>query len=510
MAKKDKKPVASKVKAGKKNKETRSPVVAVLGHVDHGKSSLLEAIREDFAITEKESGGITQHIGAYEVESNGKKISFIDTPGHEAFSAMRQRGANVADVAILVIDAVEGIKDQTKEAIKFIKQAGVPMIVVFNKMDKPGALPEKVKPRLIELDITVESYGGDVPSVDVSAKEKQGIKELLETILVVAEMEELDLDIDSPGEGTIIESELDAQKGPVTSLILEKGTLEWGDILGTNTTIGKAKNMSDFQGKEVKKAIPSQPIRLLGFETTPPVGERFKVYDSKEEAQKAVGSEVVAPYEPEVIKAEEGVRILNIILKTDVLGTCEAIQSILMSIPQEKAILRVLKAEAGHITASDVQLANNSNAAIFGFKVEISEQIRNLAEQKKIRIQTFDVIYELVQGVRETMTKILSPEVKRIDIGKFEITHIFKQTKDKQVIGGKVKDGEITLNTRAEIEREEEIIGKGRVKTLQKEKQDIGKATKGQQVAMSFNSEEKVQEGDILLIFREEKEKGTL
>lgn len=497
-------------KTDKKKIEMRPPVVAVLGHVDHGKSSLLEAIREDFAITEKESGGITQHIGAYEVERDGKKITFIDTPGHEAFSGMRQRGANVADVALLVIDAGEGVKDQTKEAIKFIKQEKVPMIVVFNKMDKPGALPEKVKPQLAELDVTVESYGGEVPSVNVSAKEKQGIKELLETILLVSEMEELELDVDSPATGTIIESTLDAKKGPVATVILSRGTLEWGDIIGTETSIGKARNMMDFKGKQVKQALPSQPIRLLGFEAPPAVGDTLKVYDTKDDAERAKDNAKEVSFTPEVVEAEEGVKILNLVLKTDVLGTCEALEGILLGLPQEKVILRVLKADTGEVTSSDVQLASNSNAAIFGFNVSVSENTKFFAQQKNIKIQTFDVIYELVQAVRDTMLKILAPETKRVDVGKFEITHIFKQSKGKQVIGGKVKDGEITLNTRAEIQREEEIIGKGRIKTLQKDKNDIGKATKGQQIAMSLNAEENVEEGDTLIIFREEKEKGTL
>jgi len=499
-----------KQKEDKQKMEIKPPVVAVLGHVDHGKSSLLEAIRAEFAITEKESGGITQHIGAYEVESDGKKITFIDTPGHEAFSGMRQRGANVADIALLVIDASEGVKDQTKEAIKFIKSAKVPMIVVFNKMDKPGALPEKVKPQLAEIDVTVESYGGDVPSVNVSAKEKQGIKELLETILVVAEMEELKLDLDSVAVGAVIESTMDAKKGPIATVILEKGILEWGDIIGTETSIGKAKNMMDFKGIQTKKVFPSQPIRLLGFETPPAVGDILKVYDTKDNAQRALDNAVEVPFTPEVVEAEEGIKILNLILKTDVLGTCEAIEGILLGLPQEKVILRVLKSDTGEITSSDVQLASNSNAVIFGFNVSITENNKFFAQQKSVKIQTFDIIYELVQAVRETMLKILAPEVKRVDVGKFEITHIFKQSKAKQVIGGKVKDGEITLNTRAEIKRDEEVIGTGRIKTLQKDKKDIGKATKGQQIAMSFNSEEIVVEGDVLIIFREEKEKSTL
>lgn len=497
-------------KGSEKNAETRPPVVAVLGHVDHGKSSLLEAIRDDFVITEKESGGITQHIGAYEVDVKGKKITFVDTPGHEAFSAMRQRGANVADIALLVVDAGEGVKDQTKEAIKFIKQANVPMIVVFNKMDKPGAMPERVKPQLSEVDVVVESYGGKVPSVNVSAKEKQGIDELLETILIVAEVEELTSDTESPAEGTVIESSLHPQKGPIATLILKKGILKGGDILTAGVVMGKMKGLSDFQGKPIKEGMPSKPVSVLGFDAPPPVGERFKVRASKKEAQDVIKRDEKKQETARVIDVEEGVRVLNVILKADVLGSAEAVEGILKNIPQEKVILRVLKADVGDITANDIKLASHGKAKIFGFRVRIDENTKFFAEQKGVYIKTFDVIYELVQGVREVMLGVLAPETKRTDIGKFEITHIFKQSKAKQVIGGKVKEGEITLNTRAEIEREEEIIGTGRIKTLQKDKQDIGKATKGQQVAMQFNSDIKVQENDLLIIFREEKEKGTL
>lgn len=498
-------------KTKKKIVKMRPPVVAVLGHVDHGKSSLLEAIRDDFVITEKESGGITQHIGAYEVDVNGKKITFVDTPGHEAFSAMRQRGANVADIAILVVDASEGVKDQTKEAIKFIKQAHIPMLVVFNKMDKPGALPEKVKSQLAKVDVTVETYGGKVPSVNVSAKEKTGIDELLETILLVAELEGFKSDTKSSAKGTVIESSLHPKKGPIATLIIRKGILHEGDILTAGSIMGKMKNLSDFQGNTMKQAMPSQPVSVLGFSVPPAVGETFKVYESKQEAEEAIEDyESKLHKEDKVAKPKSDAKILKIIVKADVLGSVEAIDGILKAIPQEKIILQVLKLEVGDITSSDVQLASHGDAKIFGFRVRVDENTKFFAQQKDIDIKVVDVIYELVQTVRETMLSVLAPETKRTDIGKFEITHIFKQTKAKQVIGGKVKDGEITLNTRVEVQRDEEIIGTGRVKTLQKDKQDIGKATKGQQVAMSFNSETKVEEGDLLIIFREERSKGTL
>lgn len=490
--------------------ETRPPVVVILGHVDHGKSSLLEAIREDFVITSRESGGITQHIGAYEVEHQGRKITFIDTPGHEAFSAMRQRGARVADIAVLVVDAVEGVKAQTKEAIKFIKQAGVPMVVAFNKMDKPGAMPEKVKPQLAKEEVMVESYGGKVPSVNVSAKEKQGIEELLDTILLVAEVEELKADINVPAEGTVIESFLHAKKGPVATLLLKKGVLKEGDVLATPSTSGKAKNLSDFQGKALKEGLPSQPIQLLGFEVPPGVGERFKTFSTKEEALAFVEKKERKQDAKPVLDVGEGVKVLNIILKADVLGSCEAIEDILKALPQEKVILRVLKSEVGDITIGDIQLAESGKAKVFGFRVRMDERTKVFARQKGVKVKTFEVIYELVQEMRQEMLKVLAPETRRVDLAKFKITHIFKQNKENQIIGGRVMEGEITINVKAEIMREEEVIGEGRIKTLQKEKQTIGKAEKGQQIGMLLVSSIQVEEGDTLIIFREEKQKAGL
>jgi len=487
-------------------KETRPPVVAVLGHVDHGKSSLLEAIREDFVILEKESGGITQHIGAYEVEVEGKKITFIDTPGHEAFSAMRQRGAHVADIAILVIDASEGIKDQTKEAIKFIQKADIPMIIAFNKMDKPGADPEKVKGQLGKEDILVESYGGKIPSVNISAKQKQGIKELLETVLLVAELEELVLDLESKPEGTVIESSLDPQKGAVSTLILNKGVLKNGDIIATHYAFGKVKGLSDFEGKPIEKALPSQPVIVLGFNRPPGVGEVFHCCSCLSEAEEKISKRE----RKNLFIIEEDKKALNIILKADVLGSLEAVENVLANIPKEKVALRVLKADVGDIGIGDVKMAESSRAMIIGFRVKADETSKVFARQRGIKIKTFEVIYELVQEVRKDMMKVLEPETKRIDLGKFKISHLFKQSKKEQIVGGKVLEGEMTRNIKAEVFREEEKQGKGRIKGLQKEKQDVGKATKGQEVGILFEGDVKLAENDVLHIFREEKEKGTL
>jgi translation initiation factor IF-2 len=486
---------------------TKPPVVVVLGHVDHGKTAILDYIRKT-NVAEKEAGGITQHIGAYEVEVKGKKITFIDTPGHEAFSAMRRRGAKVADIAILVVDATEGVKAQTKEAIDFVRKAGIPMIVAINKIDKPGAQPEIVKNQLAENEVLVESLGGEIPSCNVSAKTGEGIDELLGTILLVAEMEELKADISKAAEGTVIESYLDEKKGPIATLILSQGILKKGDILATSFTWGKVKNLTDFQGKPLEKALPSQPVSVLGFEEPPGVGEKFKVCQTQEEALGTIQKEERKI--PEVILVEPGKKVLNIILKTDVLGSGEAITGALKNLPQEKVILRVLKTEVGNINVGDIKLAESGKAVIFGFRVKIDGNAKTYAQQKKISWKIFEVIYELVQEVRREMEKVLEPEVQRIDLGKVKVLALFKKDKEGQIIGGKVIEGEVEKGGLVEVLRGEEIVGKGKIKNLQQEKKDVPKVGKGKECGILFQGEAKIEEGDILAVFREERRKGEL
>lgn len=515
----------------KENIITRPPVVVVVGHIDHGKSSLLEAIRDDFKITENESGGITQHIGAYEViiplenelssrashqagdgsnlASEGRKITFIDTPGHEAFSAMRQRGTRLADIAILVIDACESIKAQTKEAIKFVQEAAIPMIVAINKIDKPGAIPERVKKDLSDIDILVESYGGKIPSCNISAKTKQGINELLETVALVAEVENLTADLMAPAEGIIIESLMDPQKGPIATLVLAKGVLKEGDVLGTNGTIGKVKCLYDFRGKKVEKAMPAQPVGCLGFEKPPKIGDCFKVFNSSEEAHAALSEKSIECRE-NIAALKDGQKLLGIVLKADVLGSIEAIEGILSAIPDDKVVLEFLKSGIGDINTSDIRLAEGGGASIYGFKVKVEETAKIFAEQRKVRIKIFDIIYDLIQEVRKGMTGVLDSETKRVNLGKFKATVLFKQGKEEQIIGGKVVEGEIMGETSVEIFREEEKIGHGKVKTVQQEKKNVGKISKGQECAFLLRSETKVAEGDVIHFYKEERQRGTL
>ncbi len=485
-----------------KNIQTRPPVVAVLGHVDHGKSSLLEAIK-DLKITSKESGGITQHIGAYEIDHKENKITFIDTPGHEAFSAMRSRGAKVADIAILVIAAEDGVKDQTKEAIKYIKEADIPMVVAINKTDKPEADPEKVKRELSSEEILVESMGGDIPSVEVSAKEGKGIKDLLEVISLVAEMEELKGDLSKKAEGVVVESYLDSKRGPVATLLIRDGILNKGDILGTSSTAGKVRILEDFQGNQIEKALPSMPVIVLGFNEVPSVGGRFKVCDSIEKSQENIKKE-----EREMPSPKEGQKALNLVLKADVLGSLEAIEDILKNLPQEEIALNILRAEVGDITESDIKLAESSNAKIVGFRVKTDKVAKSLISRSHITLMNFEIIYELIQAVRDFSKKMEEPKETRVDLGEAEILEVFLQDKKRQIIGGKVKKGIIERGGKVEIFRKKEKAGEGKIAGLKRNEKDITSAKEGTECGILFEGDIEIERGDYLKVYKVEKRKS--
>lgn len=489
------------------NLAKRPPVVVVLGHIDHGKTSLLDAIRKT-QVAEKESGGITQHVGAYQVEKDGKKITFLDTPGHEAFSQMRSRGAKVADIAVLVVAAEEGIKPQTKEAILHIKKAAIPLIVALNKIDKPQSNPERVKGELQKEGVVVEDFGGKVPSVKTSAKTGQGIDELLEVILLLAEMENLKADNSKPAEGVIVESYMDSQRGPMATLLVEQGILKVGDFSATPSGLGKIKILEDFRGEKIEQAFPSQPALVIGFENVPGVGENFKTFSDSEEAKKYL--KPTDKKVPEVLDVEEGVKVLNLILKADVAGSLEAIEEILKSLPQEKVILRILTSDVGEINENDVQLAKSGKGLILGFRVKANSIAKNLAQKDKVRILNFEIIYDLVEGVRKFMEKILEMETVRTDLGKLKVLVHFWAEKNRQIIGGRIIEGMVKKGTLIEAFRGEELIAKGRMINLQKNKKDIEKAAKGEEVGILFEGSGKIAESDILVIYTQERQKGVL
>lgn len=497
----------------------RHPIVVILGHIDHGKTTLLDKIRKTH-VAEKEIGGITQHVGAYEVEFEGKKITFIDTPGHEAFSAMRARGAKVADIAILVVAAEEGVQIQTKEAISYIRKAQIPTIVAINKIDKPEANPEKVKRELSKQNILVELMGGAIPSVEVSAKTGKRIENLLELILLVAEMENLKADTSKSAQGVVIESYLDSLRGPTATLLLRDGVLKLDDIVGTSSTYGKIRILENFQGEPIKIAFPSMPVISLGFKDVPQVGEKFKVFDSLEQAREYSQEKKKEKAEEQIFVMEPGKKVLNLIVKTDVLGSIEAIEEVLKSLPQEKILLRVLKAEAGDIRESDVKLAKTARAQIIGFRVKVDSIAQKLAQQEKIKITTFKVIYDLVQDVREWMERSLGPEIIRTDLGKVKILMIFRTEKNRQIVGGRVIEGEVRRNgvlievfrpaSPAKRDGEDEKISQGKLVNLQINKKDVERATRGDECGILYEGDAKIQEGDILVIYTKEKKKVEL
>lgn len=483
----------------------RPPVVVVLGHIDHGKTSLLMAIRQ-FNVLEKETGGITQHVGAYEIEHNGQKITFIDTPGHEAFSAIRSRGSKLADIAILVIDACEGIKKQTKEAIMHIKDSNVSLIVALNKIDKPGANPEMVKQQLGKEDIWVESIGGKVPCVEISAKTGQGINDLLDLILLVAEMEELKADINALATGAIIESYLDHKRGPTATILVEQGILRQGDYIGTNTSSGKVKNLEDFLGNEIKEARPSQPGIIVGLESVPVVGEKFFIYETHDEAKQNVKKKE----KREVIEMLPDQKCLNLIIKGDAYGSLEAIDEILKTLPQDKVCLRVVRLEVGDIADQDVKMARSSGAALLAFRVKKDKIAEMTAENNKVRIYDFDLIYDLTQKVRELMERKLTKEKERTDLGKMDVVAIFRTEKNRQIVGGNVIEGEIHKGASVEIFRDNEKIGNGRIVELQSNKKDFDVVKKGKECGILYQGNERIKEGDELVAYKEEYVKEEL
>jgi translation initiation factor IF-2 len=499
------------------NLKSRPPIVVVLGHVDHGKTTLLDTIRKTNVVA-KESGGITQHIGAYQVKHNDKLITFIDTPGHEAFSQMRSRGVKAADIAILVVAAEEGVKPQTKEVISYIKKEEIPVIVALNKMDRPQANPEKTMGELEKEGLKVEARGGKVPAVKISAKEGTGINELLEMILLVAEMEELKADIEKPAGGVVIESYLDSKRGATATFLVLEGVLKVGQWVVCGSIYGKIKILEDFQGEKIKEASPGIPAVTIGLNDVPVVGEKFEAIESEEMAKNKIGEapmlrpkvlefRVLTPDKDQVIEKEKKV---NIILKADVKGSLEAILDSLAKIDLEGIGLTILKAEAGEIAESDVKLAYPAEAVIIGFRVKTPTGISNLAKRSGVKIRNYEVIYELFEGIRKEAGKLLEPEITRENLGKLKVIAIFIKEKSRMIVGGKVTDGKIVNKTSLDVFRGEEKIASGKIIQLQHNKKDVPEVEKGREAGILFEGEPVIEEGDVLECYRVEKKKREL
>ena len=487
----------------------RPPVVVIIGHVDHGKSTLLEGIQE-VSITAKEFGGITQHIGAYQVKHKNKPITFLDTPGHEAFTAMRERGAKVTDLAVLVVAADDGVKPQTIEAIRHAKKYNIPIVVAINKIDKPEADPEKVKKELASKDVLLEDWGGHVVAQEISAKQKKNLDKLLDSILLVAEMEELKAEFDVPALGTVIEAHMDHERGPVATVLIQNGTLKIGEAVTCGNTFGVIKRLEDFLGKKIRKAGPSTPTKILGLDSVPEVGDVFSVEESKEQAKAKIAK--LKKLIPRALATREikGKKLLNLIIKTDVAGSLDAILGALAPLESPKVAPQIVHFDVGKITESDVMRASSTNATILGFHVDISPVAKRLAEDEKVKYKIYEVIYELTDHVKKMLEEIIEPEIKKTRLGKLEVLAIFRTEKKRVILGGKVTSGKLKKDVQIDVIRKDKKIGQGKLVNLQINKINMQEVEQGKECGIEFEGEVKIKEGDLLEVWKEEKIKKSL
>ncbi|SCL82924.1 translation initiation factor IF-2 [Sporanaerobacter sp. PP17-6a] len=488
----------------------RPPVVTVMGHVDHGKTSLLDVIRKTH-VTKQEAGGITQHIGASTVTINKKKIVFLDTPGHEAFTAMRARGAQITDIAVLVVAADDGIMPQTIEAINHAKAAGIPIIVAINKIDKPSANIERIKQELVEQGLVPEDWGGDTICVPVSALKKKGINDLLEMILLVAEMQELKANPDRKAVGAIIEGELDKGKGPLATVLVQKGTLKVGDVVVAGSAYGRVRAMFDDVGKRVKKATPSIPVVILGLSEVPEAGEHLYVVDDEKKArlysekkkdkfreiQLNANQKVSLDDLFEKIQMGE-VKELNVVIKADVKGSIEAVKQSLTKLSVDEVRLNVIHDGVGGITDSDVMLASASNAILIGFNVRPTLSAIDLAKREKVDLRTYRVIYDAIEDIKSAINGMLEPTIKEEVIGRSEIRAVFKVSGVGNIAGIYVLQGKITRNCKVRLIRNDVVIFEGDVSSLKRFKDDVKEISFGYEGGLGLENFNDIKEGDIV------------
>jgi translation initiation factor IF-2 len=500
----------------------RPPVVTVMGHVDHGKTSLLDAIRKA-NVTATEAGGITQHIGAYQVEIANKKITFLDTPGHEAFTAMRARGAQVTDISVVVVAADDGVMPQTVEAINHSKAAKVPIIVAINKIDKPDANPERVKQELTEYNLVAEEWGGDTIMVPVSAKTQEGISYLLEMILLVAEMAELKANPKRDARGTVIEAELDKGRGPVATVLVQKGTLRIGDNIVAGTTFGKVRAMIDDKGRRVKSAGPSTPVVVLGFSDVPPVGEQFVGVKEEKDARYIAGKFQIKKREEDLNKtarvslddlfkqiSEGMVKDLNLVVKADVQGSVEALSQALINLSTSEVRVNIIHSGVGTISESDVMLAATSNAVIIGFNVRPDTNTRKAAESEGVDIKLYRVIYDAIDEVKAAMAGLLDPTYKEVVIGHAEVRQTFKVPKVGIIAGCYISDGKITRQAEVRVIRDGIVIHEGHIDSLKRFKDDVKEVLSGYECGIGIENFNDIKVGDIIEGFIMEETKREL
>jgi len=496
----------------------RPPVVTIMGHVDHGKTRLLDAIRKA-NVMESEAGGITQHIGAYQVEIEGKKVTFLDTPGHEAFTAMRARGAQVTDIAVLVVAADDGVMPQTIEAINHAKAAGVPIVVAINKMDRPEANPDRVKQQLATNGLLLEEWGGETIGVPVSAKEKKGIPDLLENILLVAEVEELKANPSKNAAGVVIEAEMDKNRGPLATVLVQNGTLKTGDIIVVGNTWGKIKAMFSDKGKQVRKAEPSTPVEILGLNEVPQVGDAFQAVENEAQARALILKRLRQQQQQQT--ETRGLRLdtffdeitagkikeLNIILKTDVQGSIEPIRNSLEKLGSAEVQVRIIHASTGKITEGDVMLALASEALIIGFNSEIDVGARKLADVKGVDIRVYNVIYALLDDVEKALKGMLEPKIVEVISGRAEVRQVFSAGKGVKVAGSYVTEGKISRNMPVRVIRKGKVLADTGVLSMRRFKDDVKEVNAGFECGIGLKDFNDFQVGDLLEFY--EKQKST-
>lgn len=485
----------------KNNLIIRPPIVVVMGHIDHGKTTLLDFIRKT-KIAEKESGGITQHIGAYEIEHQEKHITFIDTPGHEAFSKMRSRGARIADLAILVVAADDGVKAQTIEALNAIKEAKIPFIVAINKIDKENSDPEKTKRELAKKEVYLEGMGGKTPSINISAKTGQGIPELLEMVLLVSEMEDLKADPDCPASGVVIESHLDPKRGITSSLIIQNGTLKKKMFINASGAIAPVKIFENFLGQPVEEARFSSPVKIIGFDKLPEAGANFRSYETRSEAENAKPEEqFLCPTAGIFKEPGEHKIIIPVIIKADFSGSGEALEKEIMKLSTPEASINIIRLGVGNVAEDDIKFASSPETIIIGFRVKAESGIIQMAERLGTSLAFFDIIYKVNEWLEAEIKKRIPEQVAEKILGTAEIIKVFNRDKNRQVIGGKVLSGKIISGKYVKILRRGAQIAKGKILELQHFKMKVSEVEKGKEFGALVEIKNELAKGDLIEIY---------
>lgn len=522
--KEEKTQISRKERVLSDNAASRPPIVAVMGHVDHGKTSLLDAVLNMKVVT-GEAGGITQHIAAYQTEHDGRKITLLDTPGHEAFSALRQHGAALTDVVVIVVAADDGVKPQTVEAIKFAQQANARIVVAINKVDKPEADVNRVKQQLAtDHQLMAEEWGGDTVMVEVSAKTKQGLDKLLELILLVADLEELKAEVDGPAEGLVIESHMEQGRGAVVNLLVEHGLMRGGSFIVAGKTYAKIRTLQDFAGKTLKEAGPSTPATVTGFKTIPQFGDRFTTVKTEKEArslaaqnaadaaQDVQSSAVTGSDLLQLMNRRKEKQLLNVILRADVQGSLTSVADSLKLLENPEVAPRIISSGVGNVSENDVRMAQGSQAIIYGFNVQLPPAVKRQAQRDKVPVRMYRIIYELIDDAKQSLELLLAPEVVETEVGKLVIRGVFKTSKDEVICGGEVTKGKLVPGVLVRVKRGDEQLAEAEVGNVQRNHQEAKEVFEGEMCGLQLKTKGKlvIEEGDKLEFFRRELVKRTL